>query len=178
MKSLRHVAIDLETMATKPGAAIVSIGAVLFDPRYGKISSNTFYEELDWEGQGRLIDPGTAEWWGRQSPTAKTALDGLEDLPETLTALAKWLPKDCRVWGNGPLFDMGILENAYDQHNLEVPWKFWNVRCCRTIKDLYESSRGGYDKKAGGTLHNALDDAKFEAQYITEMWNKILAGGA
>jgi len=39
-----HVMIDLETMGLLPGSAIVSIGAVVFDPRLNRVSNkNTFY---------------------------------------------------------------------------------------------------------------------------------------
>lgn len=171
-----HVMIDLETMGKTPDCAIVSIGAVVFDPRIGRVSKNTFYRELDWESQGRTIDPGTQEWWQGRAPAAKAALNGLDELDEALVELAEWLPRDAKPWGNGATFDISFLEHAYRQHGIEIPWKFWNVRDCRTIKDLYESARGGYDKKSGGTLHHALDDAIFQAQYICEMWKSILQG--
>lgn len=171
---LRHVMIDLETMSTKQGAAIVSIGAVKFDPRFGKIDlKDTFYQELHWKSQNRHIDPSTEEWWSNQSKAAKSALKGTIALEDMLWDLEDWLPDDCRVWGNGSIFDISILENAYDQHNEAYPWKFWNVRDCRTIKDLYESLRGGFDGKVGGTAHNALDDAIHQAKYINYMWAKI-----
>lgn len=174
---LRHVMIDLETMGTKPDSAIVSIGAVLFDPRLNKVDKkNTFYMELDWREQGRNIDAETEKWWSTQCEEAKEALEGWDELSIALQELSDWLPQDCKVWGNGATFDITMLENAYDQLGIEIPWKFWNIRDCRTIKDLYESSRGGYDKKSGGTLHNSLDDAYFQARYINEMWNKILSG--
>ena len=67
-----------------------------------------------------------------------------------------------------------MLEDAYRQHKIDIPWKFWNVRDCRTIKDLYESSRGGWNKQVGGNAHNSLHDALYQAQYISSMWNKIL----
>jgi len=43
-----HVMIDLETMGITPDSAVVSIGAVVFDPRFNHVSSKTFYRELDW----------------------------------------------------------------------------------------------------------------------------------
>lgn len=49
-----HVMIDLETMDKIPSASIVSIGAVIFDPRtnkVGKTPKTQFYRELDWEEQ-------------------------------------------------------------------------------------------------------------------------------
>jgi hypothetical protein len=168
--------IDLETMGLVPGAAIVSIGAVVFDPRINRVTKNTFYRELDWASQGRQIDPNTQQWWTGRVAGAKAALDGLDDLDAALADLTSWLPRDCKPWGNGATFDISMLENAYRQHNIAIPWKFWNVRDCRTIKDIYESARGGYDKKSGGTLHHALDDAIFQAQYVCEMWKSILGG--
>lgn len=171
---LRHVMIDLETMGTKPNSAIVSIGAVIFDPRYGKVSDKTYYSELDWESQGREICKDTAMWWESQSSEAREALHGIDDLENSLKELAAFLPKDAKVWGNGSLFDIAMLEDAYRQHNIDIPWKFWNVRDCRTVLDMYESKRGGFNKKSGGVLHNALDDAKYQASYITMMWSKLL----
>jgi len=173
-KTPRHVSIDLETMGKTPECAIVSIGAVIFDPRYNVVTQDKFYTELNWQAQDRFLCPDTTAWWQRQSPKAKAALNGSEDLRDQLIDLAFWLPSDCKVWGNGATFDISILENAYRQHGLEVPWKFWNVRDMRTIKDMYESSRGGLNRKSGGTLHNALDDANFQAESITYMWKRLL----
>lgn len=171
----RHVMIDLETMGTTPDSAIVSIGAVIFDPRYGIITKNEFYMELDWESQNRLIDQETVKWWEGQSEEARAAHYGLDELSEALSLLARWLPKDAKVWGNGSTFDISMLEDAYRQLNIEIPWKFWNVRDCRTVLDMYESVRGGFNKTVNRNgAHNALQDAKFQAQYITMMWQKLL----
>jgi len=166
--------IDLETMGTTPGSAIVSIGAVLFDPRYGKVSDKTFYQELDWKDQDRLICPDTVKWWKDQSEEARSAQHGLDSLEDSLEDLATWLPKDCKVWGNGATFDISMLEDAYLKLGIGIPWKFWNIRDCRTVLDMYESKRGGFGKKTGGVLHNALDDAKYQASYITKMWRELL----
>ncbi len=172
MKELRHAMIDLETMGTKPDSAIVSIGVVIFDPRLNKIGDK-LYLELDWKNQDRVIDPGTKEWWKGNSKEAKKALHGTLSLEDALEEVAFFLPSDCKVWGNGATFDISMLENAYDQLDIEVPWKFWNIRDCRTINDLYEALRGGFNKATGGTLHNALDDAYYQVQYINMMWYKI-----
>lgn len=176
MKTLRHVMIDLETMSTAPDAAIVSIGAVVFDPRYGKINRNrTFYMELDWDTQNRRTDSSTIEWWDKQTEEAREGLNGMDELDDALKQLADFLPQDARVWGNGSVFDIGILENAYRQSKISIPWKFWNVRDCRTILDMYESQRGGFSKTANRQgAHNALDDAIFQAEYVNMMWNKML----
>jgi len=175
MTQLRHCMIDLETMGVKPDSAIVSIGAVIFDPRLNKIGDK-FYIELDWKNQDRVIDPSTKEWWKGQSTKAKKALHGKVSLEDALDELGFFLPPDCKVWGNGATFDISMLEDAYNQLDMEIPWKFWNIRDCRTINDLYESMRGGFNKASGGVLHNALDDAYYQAQYISMMWQKIAKG--
>ena len=172
---ISHAMIDLETMGVVPGCAIVSIGVVIFDPRINVVTNKTFYRELDWQNQDRFIDPDTmTKFWDKQPEDIREALYGLDDLEEILVELGEFLPKDCKVWGNGATFDISILENAYLQHNMETPWKFWNVRDCRTIKDMYESARGGFDKKVGKGAHNALHDAIFQAQYVCEMWKALL----
>lgn len=174
-----HVMIDLETMGTTPDSAIVSVGAVIFDPRTSLIgkegTDKVFYRELDWDFQGRYISPSTEIWWRSQSEQARSALNGMDELDVVLQELANWLPKDAKVWGNGSIFDIAMLEDAYRQHDIDIPWKFWNVRDCRTIKDLYESSRGGWGKSMGVGAHNSLQDALYQAQYISSMWNKILS---
>ena len=60
---------------------------------------------------------------------------------------------------------------------MEIPWKFWNVRDCRTVLDMYESKRGGFNKSGNRAgAHNALQDAIYQAKYITMMWSKLLGG--
>lgn len=175
-KQLRHAMIDIETMGTTPDCAIVSIGGVIFDPRYGKVSDDTIYVELDWRNQGRRICPETADWWKQQGQQARKALNGNIELEDALDNIEFWLPDDVKVWANGPTFDISFLEHAYQSFNMEVPWKFWNARCMRTIKDMYESQRGGLSRAAGGVKHNALDDAVYQAKAVCHMWNKILGG--
>ena len=97
-----NVMIDIETMDLIPGAAIVSIGAVVFDPRYNVVTDDTFYTELDWKAQGRSIDKGTKEWWKGQSPKAKSALRGTTTLEDALEDLAFWIPPRCTGVGQWP----------------------------------------------------------------------------
>lgn len=176
MSKLRHAMIDLETMGTSTEAAIVSVGIVIFDPRIGKIDrKNTYYAELDWKRQGRVEEQSCMDnFWSKQPAKIRDALKGTDKLEDVLEDIAMFLPADCKVWGNGPTFDITKLEHCYDQCGIEVPWKFWNIRDCRTVKDMFESSRGGLDKKVGGGGHNALQDALHQAQYICAMWYELV----
>ena len=56
-----HLMIDLETLATSPNAAILTIGACKFDPKAQDIHSQ-FYERIQLgsqEGYGRIINEDT-----------------------------------------------------------------------------------------------------------------------
>lgn len=170
--------IDLETLDLKSSAAIISIGAVMFDARSGIVTDKTFYAELDWRlqlTQGFTKSNSTVKWWKEQSAEAKKALRGEAILKDVLKQFSAWLPEGAVVWGNGPLFDIGKLEFAYNKCDLEEPWKFYNVNDCRTVKRLYEYLRGGFDGKIAGTAHHALDDAIWQAEYICHMWKSISA---
>lgn len=170
--------IDLETMGTTSNCAIVSIGVVLFDPRKGVLKGGTFYSELDWKNQGRKIDKSCYyEFWKKQPKQVRKQLKGEENLEDALIRLSEFLPKGVKVWGNGPTFDISFLEHAYDSLLLDVPWKFWNIRDCRTILDMYKSKRGeiGYYGFADENNHNALDDAINQARKVCEMWTELLS---
>lgn len=176
-KQLRHVMIDNETLDLIPSSKIVSIGAVIFDPRYGRISDETFYVELDHKAQkNRTSDKSTVDWWKKQKPEIKKALRGTMLLEDALEELSWFVPDDCKVWGNGATFDISMLENAYRASGMLEPWKFWNVRDVRTIKDMYESKRGGWERASGGDKHNALYDAQVQARMVIKMWRSLLGG--
>lgn len=62
----KHFSVDIETLSTAVNAAVLSIGAVEFDPLSGKILRE-FYHELDLSEQpGRHIDTNTVQWWFKQ----------------------------------------------------------------------------------------------------------------
>lgn len=83
-----------------------------------------------------------------------------------MQAFSDWAPKDMRPYGNGASFDLSILKAAYDAVGLKAPWKFWDERCYRTIKNDYSQIEP--DERAG-THHNALDDAKFQALHAIKI---------
>ena len=60
--------IDLETLDTSPGAVVLTIGAVKFNPR-GTGIIDELYIRVDVDEQialGRTVDEGTVEWWSTQ----------------------------------------------------------------------------------------------------------------
>jgi exodeoxyribonuclease VIII len=184
-------AIDLETLGKDFDAPIVSIGAAAFDRNTGKVGP-TFYKAIDLHDAlhyGR-VDADTLRWWMKQMQknpgsgihffdgNAVSMRDGLMQLADFIRAL----PANLCVWGNGPSFDITILERTYliAGQGLAAPWHFKHVRDMRTVVDM--SGVDTYSIPFTGTPHHALDDAVHEAKVISEglmqvaRWRKQSAG--
>lgn len=168
--------LDLETMGNSKNAAIISIGAVLFDNN-GLVDKGEFYSEINLQtciDCGLQMDASTVMWWMGQDSQAKRAFidnNYAEHLIVVLENLSKWISKHKveEVWGNGASFDNAILSNAYTKCKIEQPWKFWNDRCYRTLKNLYPSVK----LNRVGTHHHALDDAKSQALHLVEIFKEM-----
>lgn len=168
---------DLETLGTVPGCAILSIGAVRFDYKTGKLGDE-FYIVVDRQScadAGLHEDPGTLAWWAKQSEAARRVLRYASDEEEGATPLADaleqfnaWIKKvpGTRIWGNGADFDNPILACAYKAVGMKQGWAPFNGRCYRTVKNMYPQTAMG---KRIGTYHNALDDAKNQALHLMEI---------
>lgn len=168
---MNNIMLDLETLGTRPNAPIIAIGAVEFDSKTGKLG-NSFYEVIDFKSAveaGGVIDPDTVMWWMKQSDEARGAFSrtGMQ-LESALTAFRLWL-LDCshnldivKIWGNGASFDNVLLAESYKRCGYEVPWKFWNDMCYRTVKNLNLHIK----MSRTGTAHNALDDAKSQVLHL------------
>ena len=159
--------LDLETMGNNSYAAIVAIGAVRFNDNI----RDSFYEIVDLESSvslGMKMDASTIMWWLAQSEPARSELikDGALSLPVALIQFSRWIGDGAVVWGNGATFDNVILTNAYKCAGLERPWKFRNDACYRTIKNMNKHVK----LSRSGTHHNALDDAKSQAEHLINIW--------
>jgi hypothetical protein len=161
-----HVMIDLETMGTRPDAPIIAIGAVAFD---GDAIRREFYANVDLGSSvnsGAQIDASTVMWWLKQSDAARAALTEGEaySLVGALTELSNWIDWGPikGVWGNGATFDNVILRQSYVRTAVPCPWPFWQDRCYRTVKSMYPDVA----MVRSGTHHNALDDARTQAEHL------------
>lgn len=159
---------DIETFGTAADTVVISIGAAGYD-KEGKPFE--FYERLGIEEQikkGRSITESTLLWWMGQSEEAQTVF---RESPTPVDVVLKELAiglsesmdtKKLEVYGNGASFDITIICNMFEQYNLETPWKFWNERCYRTIKNLFAD----VILKRKGTHHNALADAQSQLAHL------------
>lgn len=168
-----RVMVDIETLGLEPGAAIVSIGAVVFGPAH---TGDTFFRSIDREScveAGLTIDEDTLEWWQDQEEAAKGQLEGGEPLSDVLASFGSWyVGKGAdEVWANSPSFDCEMLEAAYQAVGLEEPWAFHDERDYRTLRSL----PCAVDLEPNGTEHNALDDALNQARIAGQTLAKLEA---
>lgn len=152
-----HVMVDIETFDTKSSALILSIGAVVITEPH-----MTFYRELDPTTQhARTVSEDTKRWWSEQPmPIPSGTLDmhsGLLQFGQWIQSLAQYFTAEPIIWCKGTDFDTAILTHAYQSLYLPVPWKYNNVRDCRTIYKVC----GFTARKAN---HNALHDAQWQAE--------------
>ncbi|EKY9079003.1 exonuclease [Escherichia coli] len=179
-----HLMIDLETMGTNTNAPIVVIGAVFFDPQTGEIGP-VFYIVVsltDAMNTGAVPDGGTIEWWLKQSSEARAAI--LTDQVKLRDALSRFREfineysdeKFVQVWGNGATFDNAILRTSYERLDIPCPWRYCNDRDVRTIVELGKTI--DFDARTvipfEGVRHNALDDARHQAKYVTATIQKLI----
>lgn len=176
-----HVMIDLETLGIKTDAIVLEIGAVVFDITTGEIG-NKFNATIDMQSSidaGRTIDSPTLNWWMSQPiEIREIVFSGETPFSLALDRFYNWFPEGAYVWGNGPSFDISKLESAYEALNgpESYPWKFYNVRCVRTIRDLTKDVIDRNDIKIHGFKHTALADAIWQAKYVSKMYQVLKKG--
>ncbi|EOT1656313.1 3'-5' exoribonuclease [Escherichia coli] len=180
-----HLMIDLETMGKNPDAPIISIGAIFFDPQTGDMGPE-FSKTIDLETTGGVIDRDTIKWWLKQSREAQSAIMTDEiPLDDALLQLREFIDENSgeffvQVWGNGANFDNTILRRSYERQGIPCPWRYYNDRDVRTIVELGKAI--DFDARTAipfeGERHNALDDARYQAKYVSAIWQKLIPSQA
>ncbi|MFW7428132.1 3'-5' exoribonuclease domain-containing protein [Escherichia coli] len=180
-----HLMIDLETMGKNPDAPIISLGAIFFDPQTGEMGPE-FSKTIDLDTAGGVIDRNTIKWWLKQSREAQSAIMTDEiPLDDALLQLREFIDENSgeffvQVWGNGANFDNTILRRSYERQGIPCPWRYYNDRDVRTIVELGKAI--DFDVRTAipfeGERHNALDDARYQAKYVSAIWQKLIPSQA
>jgi hypothetical protein len=160
--------IDIETLGTQPGSAILSIAATRFDAlNRGKTSMD--FEILinpddclvNWN---MSYDADTIAWWERQAPEVRTkAFESgpRTTLPKALVQLSAFVSGSTRLWCQGMNFDPPLLEAAYALCSIPRPWQYWQWRDSRTLLSFVDSV-----PRKGKGAHDALYDVKWQAEMV------------
>lgn len=177
-KKLSDIMLDIETLSTRADGIILSIGAVKFDPNGDTIDNEGFYASISVESNhlaGRHLSESTLKFWLKQSAEAQIVFHEKKvALADALNDFAAFFDHaDYKVWGNGASFDVPMIAHAFETHGAETPWKFWNSRCYRTIKNLPAAQKAV--KVANELKHHALSDAIAQAKQLQE-YSKVIGG--
>ncbi|MET4696121.1 3'-5' exonuclease [Endozoicomonas lisbonensis] len=186
MNTAKHLMVDIEAAGKTTSAALVSIGAVFFDPATGAMDES-FYAPVILSSSQYYdgdIDASTVEWWMQQSDAARAVFSdenrcSLKTVLEQFSNFIKVSAgeSDVYVWGNGPAYDNAILSHAFRKTWIRQPWSFSKDTCVRTMVML--GRQMGIDPKnelpREGEHHNALDDAIHQARYVSIIWQKLFA---
>jgi len=177
--------LDLETLSTKPNAAIVSIGACICDntQRFietsfqAHVNLNTYFNTSN---NAFDVSGATLQWWLNQSSEAQQAtfIANASSLDDALDSFDTYLvennAQNIPIYGNGADFDNVVLTQAYAFYFKSLPWNFRMNRCYRTMKNLVPSVE--ITRKAG-EHHNAKADAENQAVHLLEIFEVIQNGG-
>ena len=181
-----HVMLDLETLGTRPDAAIIQIGAVLFEPvSGGKLLNMHAFNRyvLVQDGTGSIDHSTLCFWLAEKSAGAMGAAlaDHADHLGTVLSELEDWPMKVMDipwssiegVWADPADFDFPILKSAFAVFGKGVPWDRRVTRCART---LYHTVCGGVKPEIdwiGFTHHNAMDDAVGQAMQVQKAMGMV-----
>lgn len=168
--------LDLETLSLEPNAAIVSIGAVIFD-RDATVETVSFHSHLSYLSliqDGRKVSMDTIEWWMKQSEEVrkpflsvtridiKNALQDFSNLYKNYACI--------ELWAKPSNFDIPIITSAYQDFNVQVPWHYRAVRDLYTLINLYPQVK---EPEFVGERHGADTDALHQAKWLFDLWKFI-----
>lgn len=169
----QDVICDIETLDTRPSAAILSIALIKFDldgeDNYDTINDpeRCFYAVIDADDQianyGRTVSFSTLKFWVDQKPTVTHEVFQKKPQPveKVLKAISAWLGKsEASMWGNGATFDNVLMESLYADYGVKFPFNYWAHMDLRTLKMLAGNPRKvPIDRDH---THHALYDAMYE----------------
>lgn len=173
---MADVMLDIETFSTKPNAVILTFGAVKFDPYSDSDPSDAMYVKLNVDDQivmNRDVDENTLEWWSKQDPEVyeeATSEDDRIELIDFTKQLNKFLVGSSKIWAQGAVFDITIIENLYNQLGVPAPWAYWQIKDSRTIFDTFNDPRKEF---LSNNAHNALADAYAQAKAIQKVFGEL-----
>lgn len=174
-----HVMIDIESLSLQPDALILSIGAVTFTcksndgPIFGQelLLVPSISEQLI---AGRHVDQSTQDWWaGAQNDAARQHWlhpDKTISMYDALIQLRSFCRDAHTVWANGVVFDISVLEHAFRQKSIQVPWRYNIIRDARTVYDITKgvSGRPEFVEDPTEVAHHPISDCRIQ---VRRLWS-------
>lgn len=184
-----NIMLDFETKGTEVDCKVLALGVTVFT--VNKIDF-TLLESQDWliehkySQTNRSETQSTLDWWETQDKKLKIRIfDGIPRicpsrmLRELEALVNKYIAKygNVNMWGNGPTFDIAIAEHLFKSYNIPIPWNFWEIRDCRTIKTLIHLLNKHVDDYAvNQKFHDPKADAEYQAKWVGRFMAEIMKG--
>lgn len=179
-----NLMVDIESLGKAPDGIILSIGACKFDPTETAVApADLFYVNISIESSmesGFSINPETLLWWLNQSDEARKQIQvDPQKIEAAIGSFYDWVKqyKNPYVWANGTSYDLTMLRYAFDVTGFSCPWVWRNEMCMRSIRHIGRQlgiPYGEYKANTTRTIHNALDDAILQAEYVTAVMKRVL----
>lgn len=198
-----HMMVDVETLGTGTFPALLSIGAIVFNPHndYAPLLSyDYFYRRVDVDSclfLGAKVDFKTLSWWMTSDDVPRAArLESFSDenRAHVSQVMADWVGF-CqasgveRIWSNGISFDICILMRYLEKLkftvNFKWPVSFRGNRDTRTIWELVPESVleiTDYDLMHGGLVaqlpkHHPVFDCWKQARRVQKAYKFLKPKG-
>lgn len=167
-----HCTIDLETMGNLPTSAITAIGVVMFDLEDNRREFEVNVSLQSSMDKGMTVQGDTIMWWMNQSKDAQNALTDPKpvDLDIALRMVDQFIrahrAKSFTCWTHAT-FDAPIINYALNLCDIKPAIHYREHRDIRTLTWLNRNSGPKATMPAQLTAHRALDDARYQADYIS-----------
>lgn len=182
MNSELHLMIDLETLSTRPNAAILEVGYAIFETAAETIQQSGSWK-LDlqdqlWPEQApRHVEGSTLAWWSEQSDDVRAnVFRGMPrvPVPDFLRQFREWIDwhNIQGVWSHGLGFDVPIMEDLHKQWNRVTPWYYRTPRDTRTL--FWLAGMSSADMVPATLKHSAEADAIAQALTVQIALKKLL----
>lgn len=173
------LSVDCETLSLRENPALLSIGAVAFDPDADepvsvlKSQARAFYVIIDLRDQvdvfDRHVDADTVMWWMKQPDEARSQIVSKRAarLDDAIQQFDYWIKNaaglNACMWTHGAAEDAVWLRSAFRAVGIHFPVNYRNIRDTRTLFAV----TGVPEIKVEGLVdHVALDDAIYQAKRI------------
>lgn len=167
----KHLMIDLETLGLGHDAAVIQIGAALFD---SDGVHESFEATIEFESAAKYgrIDANTVEWWLRQSKQAQDSIVEPEKDPvRTTEALCQFsnfiLIHQPETFWSHATFDFPKLQYLQEQTGIKLVMNYRSLRDLRTAEHIYPEIE--WADREDYVHHNAKSDAIYQAEHLVKM---------
>lgn len=170
--------IDINTLDTRPTAAIISLAAVRFcvSPWVVEVD-DSFVVNVDPKSCGQFgltMDSNTLAYWKSQPKEIRSKFsENPISLGTALDRFTDWAGKTREVWFNGVAFDYPIFVNAFSAVKKESPFITYCVQDMQTMLKITGKMDEFKRKREEKNISPySLDTALFQAQYLGNVFSE------